>query len=230
MRAPFLSVVVPAYNEERTVGELLKRVLATPHEKEVIVVDDGSTDRTPEILRGFRKDPRVRVLRNDRNRGKGASVARALEACRGEVVIIQDADLEYDPADYDGLLGPIVEGRADAVYGTRFHTGPRRALLFWHSVGNWIVTTFSNMLTDLNLTDMETGFKAFRREVVRGMKLRARRFGFEAEITAKLVRAKARIYEVPVSYHGRTYREGKKLTWRDGLAALFWVFRFRLMD
>ena len=230
MRAPLLSVVVPAYNEERTIGELLEKVLATPHEKELIVVDDGSTDRTPEILRAFQEDLRVKVLTNGKNRGKGASVARALPQCRGEIVLIQDADLEYDPSDYDRLLGPILEGRADAVYGSRFHTGPRRVLLFWHSVGNWIVTTFSNMLTDLNLTDMETGFKAFRREILGGMELRARRFGFEAEITAKLARANARIYEVPVSYHGRTYREGKKLTWRDGLAALFWIFRFWLRD
>ena len=230
MQAQLLSVVVPAYNEERTVEELLRRVLSTPHEKEVIVVDDGSTDRTPEILRGFQGESRVKILTNEKNRGKGASVARAISECRGEIVLIQDADLEYDPDDYDRLLGPILEGRADAVYGSRFHTGPRRVLLFWHSVGNRVVTTFSNMLTDLNLTDMETGFKAFRRELVRGMKLRSRRFGFEAEITAKLARADARIYEVPVSYHGRTYREGKKLTWWDGLAALLWIFRFWLRD
>ncbi len=230
MGRPFLSVIVPAYNEGRTIGESLARVLATPHEKEVIVVDDGSTDRTPEVLRGFEGDGRVVVLRNEKNRGKGASVARAIQKCRGEIVLIQDADLEYDPADYGKLLGPMIEGRADAVFGTRFHTGPRRVLLFWHSVGNWIVTTVSNMLTDLNLTDMETGFKAFRGELARGMKLRSRRFGFEAEITAKLARAGARIYEVPVSYHGRTYREGKKLTWRDGLAALFWILRFWLRD
>jgi glycosyltransferase involved in cell wall biosynthesis len=228
---PRLSVVVPVFNERATVAELLGRVeQAEPADKEILIIDDGSTDGTREILSGYQGRPGCRVLFQERNAGKGAAVRRGFAEARGRVVVVQDADLEYDPADYARLLAPIEAGLADAVFGSRFLGGPHRVLFFWHSLGNRWLTLLSNMFTDLNLTDMETGYKAVRRELLQKLRLRADRFGFEPEITAKLARARARIYEVPISYHGRTYEQGKKITWRDGLAAIYWIIRFRLAD
>lgn len=226
---PLLSVVIPVYNERATIAEILRRVRATPHRKEIIIVDDASTDGTRDILKSFTGDD-LRILYHPVNQGKGAALRTAFAATQGDVVVIQDADLEYDPADYPQLLAPILDGRADAVYGTRFSGGTHRVLLFWHRVGNGLLTTLSNMVTNLNLTDMETGAKAFRGNVIRAMKIRSNRFGVEPEMTAKLARSGARIYETPVSYSGRDYAQGKKITWRDGVAALWHIIRFRFFD
>lgn len=226
-----LSVIMPVYNEAGTVREIVRRVLQTPIPTQLIIVDDGSTDGTRDILRALGTTPdRVAVLFHERNRGKGACIRTGLSAVTGEVVVIQDADLEYDPKDYPLLIQPIADGVADVVYGSRFLGGPHRVLFFWHYVGNCLLTLCSNMMTDLNLTDMETGYKAFRAEVLRGLVLRSNRFGFEPEITAKVAHRGLRIYEVPISYAGRTYAEGKKITWKDGLAALWTIFRFAVMD
>jgi glycosyltransferase involved in cell wall biosynthesis len=196
------------------------------------VVDDGSTDGTSDRLRtGVEaRDARVRVLHQERNRGKGAALRRGFAEARGAVVLVQDADLEYDPRDYPALLEPILSGRADVVYGSRFLGGPHRVLYFWHSVGNWFLTCLSNLFTDLNLTDMETCYKAFRREVIQGIPLRQDRFGFEPEITAKVARRGWRIYEVPVSYAGRSYAEGKKIGWKDGVHAIWCILRYAWAD
>jgi len=227
--APRLSVVVPVFNEQATLAELLSRVeRAEPADKEIVVVDDCSTDGCRELLAAYEARPGYRVLYQERNAGKGAAVRRGFAAATGRAVVVQDADLEYDPAEYLRLLAPIEAGLADAVFGSRFLGGPHRVLMFWHYLGNRLLTAVSNALTNLNLTDMETGYKAVRREVLAKLRLRSDRFGFEPEITAKLARAGARIYEVPISYHGRTYAEGKKITWRDGLAALYWIVRYRL--
>jgi glycosyltransferase involved in cell wall biosynthesis len=220
---------MPVYDEAATVGEVVARVLAGGRATELVVVDDGSTDGTDRVLAGL-ADPRLRVLRHPKNRGKGAALRTGFAAVTGEVVIVQDADLEYDPADYGLLLAPLESGRADAVYGSRFLGGPHRVLLFWHSVGNRLLTTLSNMITNLNLTDMETGAKAFRTETLRKVSLRQDRFGFEPEITAKLARAGARIYETPVSYAGRTYAEGKKITWVDALEVPWVLLRASFFD
>jgi glycosyltransferase involved in cell wall biosynthesis len=226
---PRLSVVIPVYNERATIEELLKRVQAVPIDKEIVVVDDGSTDGTREFLRGLQApDSGVRVLFQDVNRGKGAALRRGFAEARGAVVIVQDADLEYDPADYPQLLEPIERGVADVVYGSRFLGGPHRVLLFWHSVGNHLLTTLSNMLTNLNLTDVWTCYKVFRAEVLQQVRLREDRFGFEAEVTAKIARGRWRIYEVPISYHGRTYAEGKKITWVDGVRGVWCTLRYGL--
>ena len=222
-----LSVVIPAYNEKKTIRAVVEKVLGTPYRKEIIVVDDGSDDGTREELQSLESESSVRLIYKDRNRGKGASLREGFENINGHVVIIQDADLEYDPNDYRALLEPILDGRADVVYGTRFLGGPHRVLFFWHYVGNRMLTILSNMLTNLNLTDMETGYKVFRSQVIKDLSLKSNRFGFEPEITAKVARAKWRIYEVPISYSGRDYEEGKKITWMDGLAALFHIIRFR---
>lgn len=225
-----LSVVVPIYNECATLETSLSRVLASPYQIELLAVDDGSTDGSGEILESVaRTEPRLRVLRQPRNFGKGAAVRRGIGQASGDIVLIQDADLEYDPADYPALLEPIERGDADVVYGSRFQGRPGRVLYFRHYVGNRLLTLISNILTDLNLTDMETGFKAFRREVFSCFSLESDRFGFEPEVTAKIARIRdIRIYEVPVSYHGRTYADGKKITWRDGAAALLHIARFNL--
>jgi glycosyltransferase involved in cell wall biosynthesis len=223
---PCLSVVVPCYNERPTINQLLKRVLDSPWTDEVIVVDDGSTDGTRDLLATV-SDERVKVVLQPENQGKGAALRRGFEVATAEFVVVQDADLEYDPSDYPALLEPLVDGRADVVFGSRFMGGrPHRVLYFWHSMGNRLLTLASNMATNLNLTDMETCYKAFRREVVQGLDLREDRFGIEPEITAKVASGGFRIYEVGISYSGRTYAEGKKIGWRDGLWALRCIVRY----
>jgi len=234
-----LSVLIPVYNEERTVEEVVRRVSGVPTPKEIILVDDGSQDRSREILNrlekenGQSKDPlnTIRVFFQPKNQGKGAAIKTALSHVTGDIIIIQDADLEYDPKDYPTLLAPIERGLADVVYGTRFSGGgAHRVLFFWHYLGNLILTLISNMITNLNLSDMEVGYKAFRAEVVKDIDLKSKRFGFEPEITVKLAKKQCRFYEVPISYHGRTYAEGKKITWKDGIAALYYLIRFRFAD
>ena len=224
-----LSVVIPVYNEQDTVEVLVRRVQDTPWDKEIILVDDASTDRSPQILNKLAADEQVRVLSHKRNRGKGAALATGFAAAQGDIVLIQDADLEYDPADYGKLIQPIVDGKADVVYGSRFvGSGSHRVLYFWHSLGNKALTTFSNAMTDLNLTDMETCYKVFRREVIQSIKIEEERFGFEPEITAKVARAGWRIFEVGISYAGRTYDQGKKIGWRDGMRAFYCIAKYNL--
>jgi glycosyltransferase involved in cell wall biosynthesis len=232
-----LSIVMPAYNEMATIGESIRRVLgALPRiSKELIIVDDCSTDGTREYLRGLggweaKEEGQVKVLFHERNMGKGAAIRTAIPHLTGDIILIQDADLEYDPRDYGALIQPILEGRADVVFGNRFHGGPHRVLYFWHYVGNRIVTTLCTILTNLNLTDMEAGYKVFRTEVLKRIRLRSGRFGFEPEIAVKVAKLGFRLYEIPIAYHGRTYAEGKKITWRDGAAALFHLIRYRLFD
>ena len=227
-----LSVLVPVYNERSTIDLILDRVAETPIAKEVIVVDDASTDGTDEILVRLKERGLIDTLyRQPVNSGKGAAIRKAISLSTGDIVIVQDADLEYDPADWQALLEPLIEGKADACFGSRFLGGPHRVLYYWHSVGNNILTMYSNMLTNLNLTDMETCYKAMRGELARSLvpSLKSDRFGFEPEITALLSRSDARIYEVPISYAGRTYAEGKKIGWRDGMAAFWHITRFNLI-
>jgi len=234
-----LSVLVPVYNEERTLEEIVRRVCAVPMPKEIILVDDGSRDRSREILTRLQEENQraagspntLKVFFQAHNEGKGAALKVAIDHVTGDVVIIQDADLEYDPKDYPSLLEPIQAGIADVVYGTRFAGGgAHRVLFFWHSMGNRVLTLLSNMLTNLNLSDMEVGYKVFRAEALKSIELKSKRFGFEPEITMKLAKKRYRFYEVPISYHGRTYEEGKKITWKDGLAALYYMIRFRFAD
>jgi glycosyltransferase involved in cell wall biosynthesis len=223
-----ISVVIPVYNEVSTIQEVLACVQAVPMDKEIIIVDDGSTDGTREWLQDIDQSKNVTVLYNDRNQGKGAALRRGFAWATGDVVIIQDADLEYDPREYPTLLEPIVDGRADVVYGSRFLAGPHRVLLFWHYVGNKFLTLLSNALSNVNLTDMETCYKAFRRQILKdGITLKSNRFGFEPEFTMKVAKKGLRIYEVPISYNGRSYAEGKKITWKDGLVAIFVILRYR---
>ncbi len=225
-----LSVVIPVYNEAATIEALISRVHSVGIPKEIIVVDDGSTDGTRAVLAGLdgRYD-NVRVLLQPKNRGKGAALRVGFQNATGDFVLVQDADLEYDPAEYSLLLKPLVEGRADVVYGSRFlTTKEHRVLFFWHSVGNRLLTLISNMFTNLNLTDMETGFKVFRREVIQSIKLDQNRFGFEPEVTVKIARMGLRIYEVGISYYGRTYEEGKKIGWKDGMKALWCILRYSI--
>lgn len=226
--SPTLSVIIPVYNERDTVLEILDLVLAQPLVSEVVLVDDRSTDGTREILRQMPQRPRVRVIFHERNQGKGAALRTGFAAATCDLALIQDADLEYDPADYPALLSPILAGRADAVFGSRFLGGPHRVLYFWHYLANRFLTLLSNAFTGLNLTDMEVCYKVFRRDLLLRMNLVADGFGVEPELTAKVARLKARVYEVPVSYHGRTYAEGKKIGWKDGVAALYWIVRFGL--
>ena len=224
-----LSVLIPVYNEEDTVAEIVERVRATPYRTEIICVNDCSTDGTADVLAKLLAEGRVtRVINLPVNRGKGAAIRTAIAASTGDVVIVQDADLEYSPADWPALFEPLIQGRADAVFGSRFLGGTHRVLYYWHSVGNGLLTMLSNMFSNLNLTDMECCYKAVRGELARSLPLKSERFGFEPEITARLSRAHARIYEVPVSYSGRTYQEGKKITWRDGVAALIHIVRYNL--
>ena len=223
-----LSVLVPVYNELATIETILDQVRGAVSVKtQIICVDDYSTDGTREVLKQLEAQGKIDVLIfHDVNRGKGAAIRTALAASTGDVVIVQDADLEYDPHDWPVLLDPLIEGKADAVFGSRFLSGPHRVLYFWHSVGNKVLTTISNMFTNLNLTDMETCYKAIRGELARSLHLTADRFGFEPEVTARLAQANARIYEVPISYSGRTYAEGKKIGWKDGVAAFWHIFKY----
>jgi len=225
-----LSVIMPAYNEQATIRLIVDRVLAVdlgPVEKEIVIVDDGSKDGTRDILKTMDGQRGVRVFMQPFNQGKGAAVWRGMQESTGDIVIIQDADLEYDPAEYGLLLEPLLDDRADVVYGSRFLSGrPHRVLYFWHSMGNKFLTLLSNMFTDLNLTDMETCYKCFRREVIQSIVIEEDRFGFEPEITAKLAEGRFRIYEVGISYSGRTYDEGKKIGWRDGVRAVYCIIRY----
>ena len=221
-----LSVVVPCYNERSTILGLLDRVTASPWVHEVVVVDDGSTDGTRDLL-GTYEHPLVRVVLQPRNMGKGAALRTGFAEVTGEYAVVQDADLEYDPGEYGALLAPLEDDVADVVYGSRFLGGrPHRVLYFWHTVGNRFLTLLSNMMTDLNLTDMETCYKVFRREIIQGIRIEEDRFGFEPEVTAKVAALRCRVYEVGISYHGRTYAEGKKIGWRDGVRAVTCIFRY----
>jgi len=228
---PLVSVVIPAYNEAGTIGTLLRKVLDSPlgRQMEVIVVDDGSVDDTAVQAEAFRAAG-VRLVRHERNLGKGAALRTGFKAARGSIIIVQDADLEYDPENYQALVQPVLDGRADVVYGSRFLGGPHRVLYFWHYVANRILTLWSNMFSNLNLSDMETGYKVFRREVLEGLKLRERRFGIEPELTQKVARGGWRVFEVPISYYGRTYEEGKKIRALDALRAIWCVVRYALAD
>ena len=232
-----LSIIIPVYNEEATLLACLKRVMAVPIRKEIVLVDDASTDGTYDLLANLSKshpndaDNEIRVYYHEHNQGKGAALKTGFQQVRGDIIIIQDADLEYDPEEYPALLAPIADGLADVVYGSRFiGSGPHRVLYFWHMVGNQLLTLLSNMFTNMNLTDMETCYKMFRREVIQGIRIQEDRFGFEPEITAKIARRNLRIYEIGVGYAGRTYDEGKKIGWRDGVRAIWCILKYNVFD
>jgi len=227
-----LSVVIPCYNEAATIEKVVDAVLRAPYpDKEIIVVDDFSTDGTREILRGLVVPKVAKVIYHSSNQGKGAALRTAIQKATGDIVIIQDADLEYDPEEYPKVINPILENKADVVYGSRFiGSEPHRVVYFWHRVGNGLLTLLSNMFTNLNLTDMETCYKAFRRDIIQSIEIKENRFGFEPEITAKIARKGVRIYEVGISYHGRTYKEGKKINWKDGVRALYCIVKYNLRN
>ncbi|MFC2168272.1 glycosyltransferase family 2 protein [Acidobacteriota bacterium] len=226
-----LSVIIPVYNEKNTLMKIVQQVqnVELEMEKEIILIDDGSTDGTREILKTL-DYPNVKVKLHEKNQGKGAALRTGFSLATGDFVIVQDADLEYDPREYPVLLTPLLDGRADAVYGSRFLGGPHRVHFFWHYIGNKLLTTLSNILSNLNLTDMETCYKVFRKEILDKITLKSKRFGIEPEITLKLARQKCRIYEVPISYSGRDYAEGKKIGWKDGVAAIYHLIRFKFFD
>lgn len=230
-RRPLLSVIIPCFNEAATILELIERVRQSPvASKHLIVVDDGSTDGTREIL-GQLSAPDLTILMHDRNQGKGAALATGFAAAEGEICIVQDADLEYDPNEFPLVIGPIVEGKADVVFGSRFQgAAPHRVVYFWHRIGNGFLTLMSNMFTDLNLTDMETCYKAFRTDIIQSIAINEKRFGFEPEITAKVAKRRCRIYEVGISYYGRTYDEGKKIGWKDGLRAVWCIIKYNCVN
>ncbi|GJL79136.1 MAG: glycosyl transferase [Nitrospinaceae bacterium] len=225
-----LSVVIPVYNEEAFLRDVVHRVEAVDYDKEILLIDDCSTDGTRRILEEYKDREGFQVLYHSRNQGKGAALRTGFTHATGDIIIIQDADLEYDPKDYGILLEPILDGRADVVFGSRFLGGPHRVLFYWHYVGNKFLTTLSNMFTNLNLTDMETGYKVFTKKVIDSIRLKCDRFGFEPEITSKIAKKNFRVYEVPISYSGRDYSEGKKITWKDGVAALWFIVKFRFSD
>ena len=224
-----LSIIIPCYNEINTIGEVIKRVKNAPiKSKQIIIIDDYSRDGTREFLNSI-DDESIQVIFNNRNKGKGAAISKGIKFATGEILIIQDADLEYDPIEYENIINPIVSGKADVVYGSRFQGAqPHRVVYFWHRVGNGFLTLLSNIMTDLNLTDMETCYKAFRTEIIKSISIREKRFGFEPEITAKIARMRCRIYEVGISYFGRTYDEGKKIGWKDGVQAIFCILKYNL--
>ncbi|MGZ4808125.1 MAG: glycosyltransferase [Thermoanaerobaculia bacterium] len=230
-KAPLLSVIVPCYNERATVAELLRRVREVRIDKEIIVVDDKSTDGSKDIVAALAREwPEIRHILQPVNQGKGAAIRRGIEEARGDIVLIQDADLEYDPEEYPKLIQPIVDGHADVVFGSRFEGYPRRVMLYWHRLGNNLLTFLSNATTNLDLTDMETCYKVFRREVIQSIRLKSDRFGIEPEITAKVAKRGYRIFEVPISYYGRDYWEGKKINWKDGFSAIWTILKYGLFD
>ncbi len=224
-----ISILVPVFNEKNTILEIFKKIQESPLLKEIIVVDDASTDGTREILKNL-NNPSILCLYHDKNFGKGAAIRTALAQAKGEIILIQDADLEYDPKDYAQLLEPILDGRADVVYGSRFLGGPHRVLFFWHFAANKFFTLFTNILYNINLTDMGTCYKVFRSNVLKSMELKSNRFGFEPEVTAKICKKKLRIYETPISYSGRTYQEGKKISWSDGLVYFWCLLKYRFIN
>lgn len=223
-----VSVVIPVYNEQNTIETLLSLVERQPIVSEIVVVDDCSNDGTPEILRRYQNRAKYQLIFSERNGGKGAALRKGFAAATGDIILIQDADLEYDPGDYAALLEPIISGKAEVVIGSRFLGGPHRVLYFWHYLANRSLTFLSNMVNNINLTDMEAGYKVFKKEVIAGLQFTSNRFGFEPEFVAKVARRHCCIYEVPIRYHGRTYEEGKKIGWKDGFAALWWIVRFGL--
>jgi glycosyltransferase involved in cell wall biosynthesis len=225
-----LSIVIPIYNELETLQTLIAKVNAVDYDKEILLIDDFSTDGTREILKKYENKEGFQVLYHNHNQGKGAALRTGFSNVIGDIIIIQDADLEYNPADYGTLIEPILAGHADVVYGSRFLGGPHRVLFFWHSIGNMVLTTFSNMLTNVNLTDMETGYKVFTKKVNDTLTFKCDRFGFEPEFTAKVAKNNFKIYEVPISYNGRDYSEGKKITWKDGVAAIWYIIKFKFTN
>ena len=222
-----LSIIIPVYNEIDFIDETLRRAKETPYDKEIIIVDDCSTDGSKEYLKDLGEEGII-ILFKEKNQGKGSALRKGIATATGDIILIQDADFEYDPKDYPVLLGPILEGKADVVYGSRFLGGPHRVLYFWHFVRNHILTLVSNMFTNLNLTDMETGYKVFRKEVIKAINIESNRFGVEPEITAKIAKGKWRIFEVPISYYGRSHEDGKKFTWRDSIKAFFTIVKYNL--
>ena len=225
-----LSIVIPIYNERETLETLIAKVNSVDYDKEILLIDDFSSDGTREVLKKYENKENFQVLYHDHNQGKGAALRTGFSNVNGDIIIIQDADLEYNPADYGTLIEPILDGRADVVYGSRFLGGPHRVLFFWHSIGNMVLTTFSNMLTNINLTDMETGYKVFTKKVNDTLTFKCDRFGFEPEFTAKVAKNNFRVYEVPISYNGRDYSEGKKITWKDGVAAIWYIIKFKFTN